>query len=71
MSKLKLTQYEKNNLFYALQYEISGSIKELTRAVYDRTDSTVFHELDDIKNKLELLYKLDKEGWSDWLGGEE
>ena len=68
MSKFKLTQYEKNCLFYALQYGISGSIKELARAVYDRTDSTVFYELDDIKNKLELLYKLDEEGWSDLDG---
>ena len=68
MSKFNLTQYEKNSLFFALQYEISGGIKELARAVYDRTEDTVFYELDDIKNKLELLYKLDKEGWSDLDG---
>ena len=68
MSKLRFTQNEKNCLFYALQHAISASIKELTRGVYDRSDDTVFYELDDIKNKLELLYKLDKEGWSDLDG---
>ena len=63
MSKINLTQYEKNCLFYALQHEISRILKELSLAIYDRTDDVILYDIDDTKDKLKLYYKLDKDGW--------
>ena len=63
MGKLNLTQYEKNSLFYALQHEISRTLKEVSLAIYDRIEDTCRYELDDARDKLDLYYKLEKEGW--------
>ena len=63
MGKFSLTQYEKNCLFYSLQDRISRNLKDASLAIYDRTEETVFYELDNAKAQLELYYKLDKEGW--------
>lgn len=63
---MKLTQAEKNRIYYALLDRISRRCKDVSRDVLDHHTEYICNELGEVREDLDVLDKLGKDGWAMW-----
>lgn len=60
---MKLTQAEKNALYYAFENQISKRLLQASRDIHDHVVDSVLQDIDDIRDDIILYDKLSKERW--------
>ena len=63
---MKLNQTEKNALYYCFERHISERLSKLSSDMYDKHMEYIAGELGDIRDEVDLLDKLGKDGWALW-----